>query len=89
MENIWPQHKGGLHISHNQHHGYYEKVEEAIGGEDCTYPRDDFPDDDEIKKCIETDSVWTIQWYPETPIGFFRVSAATLSRALEFALEES
>lgn len=81
----WPAHKASLHISHNEHRSYYETVEQALGG--CTYRRDEFPDEGEIVKAIETDSVWTIQWYPDTPVGFCRVAAATLSRALEAALK--
>lgn len=85
----WPPHKGGLHISHNQHHGYYETVEQALSappGHFSTYSRDDFPDEAEIAKAIATDSVWMIQWYPDTPVGFCRSCASTLSRALLEAL---
>lgn len=84
----WPPHKCGMHITHNQHKDYYETVEQAIGSQDegmCTYDRDDFPDEAEIRKAIETGEVWSIQWYPDTPVGFYRVCAATLSRALELA----
>ena len=89
----WPPHKGGLHISHNDHHGYYQKVEEAIGteggyGPHPTYDRSDFPDEAEVAKAIAMDSVWTIQWYPNSPNGFNRVHAATLGRALEAAVSQ-
>jgi len=84
----WPPHLGGLFISHNQHHEYYETIEQALYGT-ITYPTydpADFSDPTEIAKAIATDSVWTIQWYPNTPIGFKRVHAATLDKALADAL---
>ena len=83
----WPDHKAGLHITHNLHLGYYETIEQAIGGKDsnATYLREDFPDAAEIALAIETGSVWEIQWYPDTPVGFCRVCAATLGRALQEA----
>lgn len=84
----WPEHKCNMHIDHNQHLAYYETVESALSsarGSHPTYDRRDFPDETEIQKAIATGEVWTIQWYPETPIGFCRVCAATLSRALEHA----
>jgi hypothetical protein len=84
----WPKHAAELLVSHNAHKNYYEKIDEAIGGDGSTYPRDEFPDEAEVQKAIATDSVWTIQWYPDTPVGFCRVCAATLSRALEHANAE-
>lgn len=80
----WPTHKGSMDITHNQHKGYYETIERAIAS--GTYDRSDFPDAAEIERAIATDSVWSIQWYPDTPVGFCRVCAATLSRALQEAL---
>jgi hypothetical protein len=85
----WPAHKGAMHVTHNEHKSYYESVEKAIGDRDegpCTYDRGDFPDEEEIRKAIDTGEVWEIQWYPDTPVGFYTVCAATLSRALEVAL---
>lgn len=85
----WPPHKGGLHITHNRHHSYYETVEQAIGNSGdghCTYAQGDFVDEAEVAICIATDSVWSIQWYPSTPVGFSIVHAASLSRALMAAL---
>lgn len=85
----WPLHKAGLHIDHNLHRNYHETIAQALDrdGGYPTYDRDGFPDEAEIEKCIATDSVWTIQWYPDTPNGFYRVHAATLDRALEHAMK--
>ena len=79
----WPAHEASLFITHNNHKLYYETVERAL--ESGTYDRDDFPDEAEIQAAIKTDSVWTIQWYPLTPLGFCMRCAATFERAVEIA----
>lgn len=37
-------------------------------------------------KAIRENSVWTIQWYPDTPVGFACVGASTFEAAARFAL---
>jgi hypothetical protein len=83
----WPAHDFSLHIQHNLHKFYHETVEEGLTGDNQTYDRDDFPDEAEILTAIAADSVWTIQWYPLSSVGFKRVSAATLERALAYAVQ--
>ena len=34
--------------------------------------------EEEWEKAIKEDSVWTVQWYPHTPVGSHRFSASTL-----------
>ena len=82
----WPIHGASLHIMHNEHKSYYETVERAL--ESGTYDREDFPDDAEIQKAIELNSVWKIQWYPRTPIGFCVRCAATFERVIKIARGE-
>lgn len=45
--------------------------------------------EDERKKAITNNTVWTIQWYPETPVGFSCVGASTFEAAAQFALSHS
>jgi hypothetical protein len=67
-------------LSHNDHRDYYETVEKY-------YNREQFISDQEWKKAVATDSVWTLQWYPDTPVGFYIISASTLE-AIEAKLKE-
>jgi len=71
MFNWLPKHKCGLHLSHNEHRDVYETVEEF-------YDVDSFISIEELAKAISEDSVWVLHWYPETPIGFYRIAASTL-----------
>jgi hypothetical protein len=42
--------------------------------------------EEEREKAIRENSVWTIEWYPNTPVGFCCVGASTFQAAAEFAL---
>lgn len=75
----FPKHKCGLFLTHNEHKDYYQTVVQRL---ETSEP--DFVDDDK-QKCIETDELWELQWYPNTPIGFYHIGAPTLERLLELA----
>ena len=75
---VFPAHKAGLSLEHNQHKNVYEKAEDwIIENEWCEW------ESEEAKKiAIDTDEIWTIQWYPDTPVGFCAVAAPTLADLL-------
>lgn len=77
-----PKHKCGLFLIHNEHKNYYESIVDLIKDE-----QDLFRDSVCRTRSIETDELWTLQWYPDTPAGFYKVAAPTLFELLEFALE--
>lgn len=45
--------------------------------------------DEERRKALSSNSVWTIQWYPDTPVGFCCVGASTFEAAARFALRNT
>jgi hypothetical protein len=49
--------------------------------------RIEWASEDERLKAIKENSVWTIQWYPDTPVGFCCVGASTFEAAARFALD--
>jgi hypothetical protein len=51
---------------------------------------DDFADDDpaEVERMKATNTIWTLQVYPNTPVGFYRWNGATLDAAIDAALKE-
>lgn len=83
MINDLPKHKCSLYIQHNDHKSFYESVESWVIDNDDMYSWKSVTTKQEA---IDTDSVWTIQWYPDTPIGFISLAAPTLESLLEFAL---
>ena len=76
-----PPHKCGLYLEHNAHKDVYYTVEQH-------YNPDDFVSMDEWDKAVREDSVWTLQWYPVTPIGFHLIAASSLE-AIQQALKEN
>ena len=80
--NWLPEHKGGLHLDHNEHRNYYQTVEEC-------YDPEDFVSEDEWLKAIKEDSVWVLHWYPNTPVGFTRIAASTLEAIQQWLKEKN
>jgi hypothetical protein len=68
-----------LNISHQPHLAVYETVEEWLS----TDFADVTPED--RAEMLTTGEVWVVQWYPDTPVGFCAVAAASLERALALA----
>lgn len=69
-------------MTHNDHKDYYETVEEYVNVE-----KDYFVSPEDLQKCIDTDELWGLQWYPETPIGFYKVNGSSLEIVLKKAME--
>jgi hypothetical protein len=81
-----PRHKCGLFIEHNCHKNCYQTVEEWIA---FCHKNDEriFKNESAKQRCISTNEIWTMSWYPDTPVGFYIVAAPTFVELLEFALE--
>ena len=83
----FPKHDGGLHIVHQPHKANYETIEEweaFAGGRDGLWVSPEAR-----AQAIATDSLWTVQWYPETPVGFHLLAGSDLGPVLERACEIS
>ena len=75
-----------LHLTFNEAHAVnYDTVEAFIR---CgQYDPESWVNPEEMQKSIDTNSVWTLQWYPDTPIGFYTLRASSLDVLLA-ALED-
>jgi len=79
----FPKHLA-LILTHNDHLLYYQTVEESIELGDHGY--DCWISEEQRERAIATNDCWTLQWYPDTPVGFVILSAADLDVLLEAAL---
>jgi len=80
-----PPHKAELSITHNAHKTNYETVADTLAWRKASAVYCGAQEEmDELKA---GDEMWEVHWYPDTPVGFYVVYAATLERALERALE--
>lgn len=78
---ILPPHKASLSLEHNMHKNNYESAAEWIEHNDWC----DWEDENSKQKAIDTNEVRTLQWYPDTPVGFCAIAAPTLSDILRLA----
>lgn len=81
----FPKHEAGLYLVHNEHRGYYQRLEEWL--EDMNARPDEWAAPDQREKALATDSCWRLQWYPHTPVGFNVLYAADLDVLLAAAAD--
>lgn len=81
----FPEHKASLHLTHNEHKSYYQTVADRIADGDHGYTADCWVSEEQKQKAILTNECWTLQWYPDTPVGFCLLSAADLDALLQAA----
>ena len=65
--------------------GYYMPVDQWIALQDPNLY--DWRDDAAKLRAIENNEVWTIHWYPNSPVGFQAVAAPTLFECIQFAAD--
>lgn len=82
---VFPAHKAGLSLEHNQHKNAYENAEQWIADNEWC----DWESEESKQKAIDTNEIWTLQWYPDTPVGFYAVAAPTLDDLLRIANSDS
>jgi hypothetical protein len=85
LESDFPKHKGGLHLSHNDHKGGYETIEQWESHYETR--RNAWISDEQRTKAIAADSVWQLQWYPDNPVGSFCLLACDLTALLKESKE--
>jgi hypothetical protein len=67
-------------LEHNPHKGYYDSVEDYLDFREF--------DDEEIlpedkEEAIRTDELWTLQWYPRTPVVFYVMVSSTYEKLMQ------
>lgn len=79
---LFPEHKCGLFLEHNAHRDYYQSVADWMKDQDERGGMYEWESEEAISRSIATDEIWTLQWYPNTPVGFIAVAAPTLRELL-------
>jgi hypothetical protein len=83
---LWmQQHAHTVHVDVNEHRTYYETAAQNFETRDA----DVFDaDDDDVKaECVRRNEMVSVQVYPITPIGFFRIVHYDLGKAIEIAYD--
>lgn len=68
-----------LSLTFNDHHCNYETAAQAEEDNRALW---NWVSEDEKEKALATDSVWCLHWYPDTPVGFYSVTASSLEALL-------
>ena len=80
----FPRHEAGLFLKHNEHKDYYQSAQEWI---EEHLDRYSWKNEKAKEEAIETNEIWTLHWYPITPIGFYSIAAPTLEDLLLYSSE--
>lgn len=77
--------KGSVELEANSHRSYYETVEKAIEEEDEV--SDEVIDPELAKRMIKENSYISLYFYPDTPIGFYKVYGTDVEEVTSKALK--
>jgi len=80
-----PKHKCSLTLSHNEHKDSYITVKEWLDFISCY--DDEWKNEEQKQRAIDTNEIWELHWYPNTPTGFCRLLAPTLEELLKLMKE--
>lgn len=69
-------------VACNDHKLSYQTAAEAIE-RDPWYDEGDFISHEELKRSVSTNTIWTLQYYPETPVGFVKLHASAFQPLLD------
>lgn len=68
---LLPDHKAELSLSHNPHRNFYQTVEEYVKISDVHDA--EWVNAVEMTAAIAEDELWVLEWYPDTPVGSYRI----------------
>lgn len=78
----FPSHKCGLYLTHNEHRDTYTSAQDFIEQRELAGA---FESPEQMSYAIEIDSIWVLQWYPETPVGCQIVAGPSLFDVMRLA----
>jgi hypothetical protein len=85
----FPPHKASLHINHNEHLVNFETVAEQLESQPEYYSDEDWVTPEDKETALADNELWTIHWYPDTPVGFCLAHATSLESLLQNFVEDA
>jgi hypothetical protein len=80
-----PSHPYGLTLNHNDHKSDYLTVADLVADWEEQSCAPDWPSEEAKERAVATNEIWTLRWYPYTPVGQLYIAAPTLEELLTFA----
>lgn len=88
MENLFPPHKAGLSLWHNEHVTEYKSFDQWWDEmESFGFDETDWVSPEQFRLAKETGDVWELRWYPNSPVGSCCVFGHDLEAVLKHAKE--
>jgi hypothetical protein len=88
----FPRHDCSLTLAHNAHRDVYNTLAQACDERDSLYDpwydAEAWISEEQRQKAIATNEVWTLHWYPNSPVGFHHCHAADLDALMEYVNRE-
>ncbi|MCK9556272.1 hypothetical protein M0R36_10775 [bacterium] len=86
MNLILPKHECSLTLTHNIHKDYYRSAKEHIEEMESVelWDLDDWVSPEERRKAMDTNEIWQLDWYPDTPVGYNKIMASSLRVIMEY-----
>jgi hypothetical protein len=82
----FPRHKAGLSLQHNDHLNVYETARQWIEDFEDLHPGMlEWSSADARQRCIDTNEIWHLHWYPSSPVGFDTMTGPTCEEVLAAA----
>lgn len=81
--------KGPVSLEYRDRAGCYEKLKDIVttGEDDYDYYHEsNFITPEDFNKCVETDEYWCLQFYPDTPVGFYYAFAHDMDALLNWGI---
>ena len=77
--------KASVHLTANQHLSYYDPLDRYID-EDANRDKDDqMVSPEQRKRIIAAGVIYELQFYPDSPVGFYRVYGTTMDEVVAAA----
>lgn len=83
LADLFPKHACSLYLTHDPHKNCYQTVEKYE--DDIFAAEPEWVSPEQRARAIASNSFWELQWYPDTPIGFYRLLACDLDVLLAAA----
>jgi hypothetical protein len=84
MDEIIKKCKAGVYFEANKYKDYYDTIETAISEINSQYKE---IEDELVERMIKENQLLSLQFYPDTPVGFYKVYGTTFEEVVKKALE--
>lgn len=90
LEQILARCKCGVYFTANEHRDYHQSAEEWLNeyGEHGTRAQDHEVTPEVLAEMVATDTVYVLQFYPNTPNGFHMLMDSNVERLLQRAIAQ-